>query len=1053
MSYLYQTSPVQTTTIQNPTVPNELIQNTTAQSGATVNAPVLQSNEFHAPVTILIGADSGHGGRDRREEVMGTTTGASTTGDAAALRETEKEKLKRIIIDRYATLYEGTGKRGKHILLNKIYSELYVVEDWGGGVNTDHEVIQMEARPTTHASTDSKMKISEIFHGDFNIKKVLTMGIAGIGKTVSVQKFALDWAEGKSNTDIDFVFIIAFRELNLLKDEEYDLPGLLLHLYPQLKHLKEAGLFDDDCKCAFILDGLDELRKPLDFEQKKMSSITEKATVDVLVTSLITGALLESALVWVTSRPAAADQIPPEYIHRKTEVRGFITDQQKEEYFRKRIQDEEQTNRIISHIKKVKTLYIMCYIPVFCWITYTVLQELIKNKVKEIPKTLTQMYAHFLNIQMDTKGKKYDKTCQKDTKNLLESNRTELLKLAELAFKQLMKGNVMFYEEDLRESRIDVSYSEYSGIFTEIFKEECVLYQSKVYCFVHLSFQEFLAAVYVFHCYESGNLEELQCLIDCYRQWYNNVTLDNLLKGAVDRAVKSQNGHLDLFLRFLLGLSLQTNQRLLQGLLTFTQSSTEETTKYIKDLIEVQKYLSAERSVNLFLCLSEMKDQSLSGELQKYLHSEKNSEKELSLGQCSALAYMLLTSDEVLEELDLKKINTSDEGYSRLVPAVINCRKARLASCNLGIKMCDSLESVLTVENSFLIELDLSNNNLQDSGVELLSAGLKSSHCKLQILRFALCNLGVRMCETLGSVLMLESSFLKELDLSNNDLKDSGVELLSSGLKSSHCKLQILRLSGCMITEKGCSSLASALSLNLSHLKELDLTYNHPGESGEKLLSARLEDPHCSLETLRLEHGGEIRIKPGLKKYGCDFTLDPNTVNPRLSLSEENRRVEFREKLQSYPDHPERFDWCVQVLSRERVTGRCYWEAERIEGEAAVALSYKTISRKGFGSDCRFEENINSWMLYCSNYGYSVYHNNNRTALSTPPSYCRRVGVYVDCPCGTLSFYSVSSDTHSLTPSHTLTHLHTFNTTFTQPLYAGIGFYNYGSSVTLCKIE
>ncbi|XP_049324525.1 neoverrucotoxin subunit beta-like [Astyanax mexicanus] len=269
-----------------------------------------------------------------------------------------------------------------------------------------------------------------------------------------------------------------------------------------------------------------------------------------------------------------------------------------------------------------------------------------------------------------------------------------------------------------------------------------------------------------------------------------------------------------------------------------------------------------------------------------------------------------------------------------------------------------------------------------------------------------------------------------------------------------------------MITEKGCSSLASALNSNPSHLKELYLTYNHPGESGEKLLSARLEDPHYSLETLRMEHGGEIRIKPGLKKYGCDFTLDPNTVHPHLSLSEENRRVECRGERQ-YPDHPERFDECPQVLSRERVTGvtgRCYWEAEWSgeRGVVAVALSYKTISRKGGGPDCWFGENINSWRLKCSDNRYYVQHSKNYTDLP-PPSGCRRVGVYVDCPAGTLSFYSVSTDTpsHTLThlhtpshtPSHTLTHLHTFYTTFTQPLYAGIGVYNYGSSVTLCKIE
>uniref|UniRef100_A0A3B1KGH1 B30.2/SPRY domain-containing protein n=1 Tax=Astyanax mexicanus TaxID=7994 RepID=A0A3B1KGH1_ASTMX len=254
-----------------------------------------------------------------------------------------------------------------------------------------------------------------------------------------------------------------------------------------------------------------------------------------------------------------------------------------------------------------------------------------------------------------------------------------------------------------------------------------------------------------------------------------------------------------------------------------------------------------------------------------------------------------------------------------------------------------------------------------------------------------------------------------------------------------------------MITEKGCCSLASALISNPSHLKELDLTYNHPGESGVKLLSARLEDPHCKLETLSVEHGGKIRIKPGFKKYGCDFTLDPNTVHPRLSMSEETRMVGIREAASRNLINPERFDGWYQVLSREKVTGRCYWEAEWSGGGgAAVALSYKTISRKGNGSDCLFGENRNSWRLFCSDNSYTFYHNDKIINLPPPPSGCRRVGVYVDCPAGTLSFYSISSDTH--TPSHTLTHLHTFYATFTQPLYAGFKVY-FGSSVRLCEIE
>uniref|UniRef100_A0A8B9HX99 Uncharacterized protein n=1 Tax=Astyanax mexicanus TaxID=7994 RepID=A0A8B9HX99_ASTMX len=215
-----------------------------------------------------------------------------------------------------------------------------------------------------------------------------------------------------------------------------------------------------------------------------------------------------------------------------------------------------------------------------------------------------------------------------------------------------------------------------------------------------------------------------------------------------------------------------------------------------------------------------------------------------NLGQktCANLESVLNLESSCLKKLDLSCNDLQDSGVDLLSAGLqsshCNLETLRLARCNLK-----NLGSVSNLESSTLKEMDLSNNDLQDSGIELLSAGLKSSHCKLQILRLAMCNLGVKACENLASVVNLVSSCLKELDLSNNDLQDSGVELLSGGLKSSHCKLQILRLSGCMVSEKGCSSLAAALSSNPSHLKELDLTFNHPGESGQQLFSARPEDP------------------------------------------------------------------------------------------------------------------------------------------------------------------------------------------------------------------
>uniref|UniRef100_A0A8K9XUE2 B30.2/SPRY domain-containing protein n=1 Tax=Oncorhynchus mykiss TaxID=8022 RepID=A0A8K9XUE2_ONCMY len=892
-----------------------------------------------------------------------------------------QRELKSNLKKKFQCVFEGIAKQGNPTFLNKIYTELYITEGGTGEVNNEHELRQIETTTRKQARPETAIKCNDIFKPltgqDKPIRTVLTKGVAGIGKTVSVQKFILDWAEGKANQDVQFVFSFPFRELNLMKEDKHTFIELLNHFSMETK---QSGIsIYNKFKVLFIFDGLDECRLPLDFQKNKICwDVTESTSVDVLLTNLIKGNLLPSALLWITTRPAAANKIPSRCIDQVTEVRGF-NDPQKEEYFRKRFSDEDLASRIISHIKTSRSLHIMCHIPVFCWISATVLEHMLKHKREEMPKTLTEMYTHLVEFHTKQKNEKY--LGKEETGP--HWNKESILSLGKLAFQQLVKGNLIFYEEDLKEAGIDVNEaSVYSGLCTQLFKEECVLYQDKVYCFVHLSIQEFLAAVYVFLSFNNNNenlMDKLQT---------NDEPEVTFYKSAVDKALQSETGNLDLFLRFLLGLSLESNQKHLRGLLTKTRSSSqshEETVKYIKE--KIRENPSPERSINLFHCLNELNDHSLVEEIQSFLRSGSLSKPNLSPAQWSALVFVLLTSEKELDVFDLKKYSRSEEGLLRLLPVVKASRAVLLSGCGVT-----------------------------DEG-----------------------------CASLVSALESNPSHLRELDLSNNDLKDSGVKLLSAGLGNPHCKLETLRLSGCLVTEEGCASLVSALRSNPSHLRELDLSYNHPGDSGVRLLSAGLEDPHCRLEKLNVEHGGEYTMKPGLRKYVCDLTLDPNTVYRLLSLSEENRKVTLRSEEQSYPDHPERFENYEQVLCREGLTGCCYWEVEWSGRRVDIGVTYKGISRKGRANDFCLGYNDTSWTLFCYDNSYIACHNNNPIAIDVRPSSFHKVGVYLDWPAGTLSFYRVSSDT--------LTHLYTFTSTFTEPLYPGFRVWYEDSSVSLCQTQ
>ena len=597
-------------------------------------------------------------------------------------------ELKRNLKNKYQSVCEGIRKQGSSALLEKIYTEVYITEGGSGKVNEEHEVRQIESRSKRPAGQETSIKCSDIFKPlpgqDKPIRSVVTKGVAGIGKTVSVQKFILDWAEGKENQDIHFIFPLLFRELNLMREKQLSLMDLLHHFFTEIKQLTFPS--QGKYKVLFIFDGLDECRLQLDFQKNEsLTDVTEVTSLDVLLTNVIKGNLLPSALLWITSRPAAANQIPPECVDRVTEVQGF-NDPQKEEYFRKRISDQNLASKVISHIKLSRSLHIMCHIPVFCWIAATVLGVILGSSGGgQIPKTLTEMYTYFLIFQTKQRSLKFENVHDLDP----QWNQEVILGLGKLAYEQLEKGNLIFYEEDLKESGIDVREAAVcSGICSQIFREESGLYQGKVFCFVHLSVQEYLAALYVFlmmavkgkdiisrHQAPEKSIHLWKRILNVSPSMEESMII--LHKSAVDKALEHEDGRFDLFLRFLLGLSLESNQTLLHGLLQRGQNQmgNEETISYIKE--KIREVPSSERVINLFHCLHELNDHSLVEEVQSFLSAGTLSGAELSPAQWSALVFVLLTSEQKLDVFDLKKYIRSDEGLLRLQPVVEESQKAQ----------------------------------------------------------------------------------------------------------------------------------------------------------------------------------------------------------------------------------------------------------------------------------------------------------------------------------------------------------------------------------------
>ncbi|XP_063060381.1 NLR family CARD domain-containing protein 3-like [Engraulis encrasicolus] len=756
--------------------------------------------------------------------------------------ESQKTNLKK----KLQHLHYGSKEPDNPSVVSNICTELYILGVGEKEVGHEHEVRQIERSSRWDTTAATAINCCEMFKPlpgqEEHIRTVLTTGIAGIGKTVTVQRFILDWAENRANQDIPLMLLVSFRELSMLKRHHMSLTELLQQLGNTIRDVEMLH----QSKVLFILDGLDESRITLDFGNNETCyDITEDTSVDVLLTNLIKGNLLPSALIWITTRPAAASQIPPECVGRVTELRGF-SNPQKDEYFRKRISDEDLSERIIKHLKSSSLLYIMCHIPVFSWIAATVLETLLRyqDDAGEIPRTVTQMYIHFLIMQTSVSKEKY--TERKAT------DKEIILKLGQLAFQQMEKGHLIFYEADLRECGIDVKEASlYSGVCTQFFNEETGLYQGRLFSFVHLSIQEFLAAIYAHISFLEHRINVFQSTPSMeLSEKYRGSNLSSLHKDAIDRAVQSPNGHLDLFLRFLLGCSRRCNKELLKKILGMVDSTKgrDLTAKYLRNVIAQNP--SPEKSINLFHCLNELSYRKLVEEVQRFLCLNIVPRLKLSSDQWAALVFILLTSENDLSTFDLDKYMNSNTALQRLMPVVKKAKTLRLKKCNLTEKSWEAL--VVVIHSPRLEELDLGGTHLQHCHVKHLCSALTSVNCKLQRLKLNGCKLNEDSCAAMIAAVGSVLASLIELDMSDNQLGDATVMKLSLTLATTQCQLQELRLGWCGVKEEGFLYLATALQANSSHLKELDLSMNTPGDEGVCKLSTALSESQCNLQILKL---------------------------------------------------------------------------------------------------------------------------------------------------------------------------------------------------------
>ncbi|XP_010887134.3 NLR family CARD domain-containing protein 3 isoform X2 [Esox lucius] len=705
----------------------------------------------------------------------------------------------------------------------------------------EHDIMQVEATRGSQRHHGRQLALTKFLEPLTRVslppRVSLTVGVAGIGKSTLVSHFVQLWSRGEIYTDVSFVLPFAFWELNAM--EKVSAERLVKLAFP---HMTDPSLvLSGACRTLLIFDGLDEFRCPLDFSEAAPCTDPKKEVlVEDLVTNIIRGNLLPEAVVWVTSRPAVASLIPGGLVDRVTEVPGF-SPKDMQQLLTQNFPKGETATQIWAHMQSNKIFMVMSYIPCICSILLVTLGYMLESGWQEgLPRTCTELYSHFCAMRAEA-GEPRGRESKMDP--LYGNNRKLLASLGRLAFYGLLKHKYTFSEQDMRAYGVDLPSTQGSlGTGILIRKESliCVAYR-----FSHLTVQEFLAATYY-------HISSKRAIFDMFTESamsWPKIGFQNHFRSALQRSQQAEDGHLDVFVRFLAGLLCPAAVRPLAGLLA--QGKDDGGLRVwaaglLQGLLGSGGAVVSLRSVNVAYCLQELQHTEVLRSVEEDLRCGSLGGK-LTRTHCTALAYLLHVSPECNEETSLSACLDYSTVKS-LLPQLLYCNHLRLENNHFKDDVMELLGSLLSAKDCHLQKISLAENSIGNKGAKALSRALLVNRT-LNTLDLRSNNIGSKGTKFLSEALKM-NQFLVSINLQNNLIEEEGARALADVLLSK-CKLVSLNVQKNCIGPDGAKRLAEALKTNRT-LTELILCSNQLGDKGTAALAQALTVNH-SLLSLHLQ--------------------------------------------------------------------------------------------------------------------------------------------------------------------------------------------------------